>query len=170
MLTGLSYLTKFKNTQRNKMYPVNKIERWGDRHHPKILDLIRIVLGAYLMTRGSVLLIKLPFITELMRASAAAGTFDEVVPWFLIYVIYSLMTAGALIFLGLYTRVAALIALPVLLFTIYFVKMFAAFVNSDTWLGILLLVLLFQFMIIGSGPLSLDFFLSGLKFGKSDKI
>jgi putative oxidoreductase len=151
------------------MYLVNKIERWGNRHHPKILDLIRMMLGVYMTTRGSVLLMKLPFIEEVMLVSASAGKLANLIPLFLIYVIYSLMTAGALVFLGLYTRVAALIALPAMLVTIYFAKDFAAFVNSDTWLVMLLLLLLFQFMIIGSGPLSLDFFLSGLKFGKDDR-
>ena len=31
---------------------INRLERWGDAHHPKWLDVIRIVLGIFLILKG----------------------------------------------------------------------------------------------------------------------
>ncbi len=31
---------------------VHKIEHWGDTHHPKMLDLVRVALGVFLLLKG----------------------------------------------------------------------------------------------------------------------
>ena len=31
---------------------IHKIEKWGDSHHPKFLDIIRIALGVFLFLKG----------------------------------------------------------------------------------------------------------------------
>jgi hypothetical protein len=30
----------------------DKIKKWGDLHHPKILDVIRVSLGVFLFAKG----------------------------------------------------------------------------------------------------------------------
>ena len=63
---------------------------------------------------------------------------------------------GGLIFLGLYTRLWALLQLPIVFAAVFFVNITAEYVNSELWLSVLVLVLLALFLVIGSGPFSLD--------------
>jgi uncharacterized membrane protein YphA (DoxX/SURF4 family) len=63
---------------------------------------------------------------------------------------------GGLIFLGLFTRLWALLQLPIVFGAVFFVNITAPYVNSELWLSILVLALLCVFVILGSGPLSLD--------------
>jgi len=75
------------------------------------------------------------------------------------YVTYMHLLGGTLIFLGLWTRTAALLQLPIVFGAVFFVNILSPFVNSELWLSILVLSLLLLFVVIGSGPLSLDKFL-----------
>ncbi len=34
------------------MNVIHRIEKWGDSHHPRFLDVIRIALGAFLLLKG----------------------------------------------------------------------------------------------------------------------
>jgi putative oxidoreductase len=70
---------------------------------------------------------------------------------------------GALIFLGLYTRLWAFLQFPIVFGAVFFVNITSPYVNSELWLSVLVLMLLFLFIIIGSGPLSLDRLLSTIK-------
>jgi len=31
---------------------VHRIENWGDTHHPKFIDIVRIALGGFLLFKG----------------------------------------------------------------------------------------------------------------------
>jgi uncharacterized membrane protein YphA (DoxX/SURF4 family) len=63
-----------------------------------------------------------------------------------------------MIILGLFTRVAVIIQLPVLIGAVFFVNAGHGFMNVDSQLGlsILVLLLLFFFLLEGGGPYSLD--------------
>jgi uncharacterized membrane protein YphA (DoxX/SURF4 family) len=73
------------------------------------------------------------------------------------------LAGGTLIFLGLFTRMAAIFQLPIVFGAVFFVNILLSFVNSELWLSILVLALLVLFVIIGSGPWSLDRLLSDSK-------
>ena len=79
-----------------------KFRNWGDAHHPKMLDIIRM-------------------------------------------------------------QVAAILLLPIVFGAIFFVNILNPFFNAELWLSILVMALLILFIVIGSGPLSLDRFLSNYK-------
>ena len=32
----------------------SRLSNWGDRHHPKILDIIRMLLGIFLVVKGMI--------------------------------------------------------------------------------------------------------------------
>jgi hypothetical protein len=50
---------------------IRKFERWGDTHHPKILDVIRMLLGIFLVVKGYGFLRHLPFLRDLIIENKA---------------------------------------------------------------------------------------------------
>jgi putative oxidoreductase len=138
----------------------NKIRNWGDRHHPKILDVLRMALGLFLLFKGIVFLNNAAYLRYLIIENGAIRQSPEIITALIYYVTYIHVVGGALIFLGLYTRLWAILQFPVVFGAVFFVNITAPYINSELWLSILVLILLFLFIIIGSGPLSLDSLLS----------
>lgn len=68
------------------------------------------------------------------------------------------LVGGLLIAIGLLTRFAAVIQIPILLCAVLFVNLAQGFsaLNSELWLSIIVLLLLVLFWVIGSGPFSVD--------------
>ena len=48
---------------------IHKIKNWGDRHHPKILDIIRMMFGIFLLSRGFYFFNHAGYLRELLIAS-----------------------------------------------------------------------------------------------------
>ncbi|MDB5010285.1 MAG: DoxX family rane protein [Mucilaginibacter sp.] len=147
---------------------IHKIEYWGDSHHPKILDMIRILLGLLLVAKGISFLNNAAYLRDLIIENQAIDQPQEVITAIIYYVTYVHLVGGILIFLGLFTRLAAIFQLPIVLGAVFFINIFNSFVNSELWLSIISLGLLVLFIVIGSGPLSLDSFLTGFKNGYED--
>jgi putative oxidoreductase len=145
------------------MKVIQKIENWGNAHHPKMLDIIRMILGLFLLVKGVVFLNTAPFLRDLFIRTQAISLSPAMITVLINYVILVHMIGGVLIFLGLLTRLAALVQLPVVFGAVFFVNILNSFFNSELWLSVLILALLVIFVIIGSGPLSLDRFLTSIK-------
>ncbi|HWK06666.1 MAG TPA: DoxX family membrane protein [Puia sp.] len=141
----------------------HKVSNWGDRHHPKILDVLRMLLGLFLVTKGVIFLNNAAYLRYLIIENGAIRQSPEMITALIYYVTYIHILGGGLIFLGLYTRLWALLQLPVVFGAVFFVNITSPYVNSELWLSILVLVLLFLFLVIGSGPFSLDHFLLNTK-------
>jgi putative oxidoreductase len=133
-----------------------KVGAWGDRHHPKILDLMRIVLGAFLLAKGLIFLNNSGYLRYLILESGAIKGSPEMISAILYYVTYMHVLGGGLIIVGLFTRLWAVLQLPIVFGAVFFVNITAPYINSELWLSILVLALLIVFAIFGSGPLSLD--------------
>lgn len=145
------------------MNPLSKFEAWGNLHHPKIFDLLRMLLGAFLIMKGSVFLMKYAFLRDMILDAGIISKSPDLVAFIIYYVTYVHLVGGILIFIGLYTRWAALLQLPIVFGAIFFVNILSTFVNSELWLSIIVMALLLLFLVIGSGPLSLDHFIDGFK-------
>jgi putative oxidoreductase len=133
-----------------------KISNWGDRHHPKILDIIRMIFGAFLAFKGIIFFNDAGYLRDLILEKEAVNQPPGLITAIIYYVTYVHILGGGLIFLGLYTRLWALLELPILFGAVFLVNIAAPFVYSELWLSILSLALACLFVIIGSGPLSLD--------------
>ena len=72
------------------------------------------------------------------------------------FIIGAHLLGGSLLTLGLLTRFACLIQIPVLLGAIVFVNASMVRPFSELFLSIMILLLLVYFLVIGSGPWSLD--------------
>lgn len=135
---------------------LEKFENWGDRHHPKWLDIIRIVLGIFLCYKGVDFLRNTSDLISLMTLRSPFGSF--VIILVAHYVAFAHIIGGFFLTIGMFTRAACLIQIPILIGAIIFVNISAtrnAFSPySELFLSILILLLLIYFLIIGNGPLS----------------
>lgn len=142
------------------MKAITKFEDWGNRHHPKLFDLVRFVLGAVLFFKGIMFYNNMPFLRDLIIDAKLLDFSPDVVTGILYYVTYVHLAGGALIFLGLVTRLASLLQIPIVLGAVFLVNIALSPINSELWLSVVILILLLVFVVIGSGPLSLDYFLT----------
>ncbi len=147
------------NVRSTVMKALDRLVQWGDNHHPKILDSMRMALGIILFAKGIQFLNNAAYLRDMIIENHSIDQIPEVVSAIIIYVTYIHLAGGVTIFLGLFTRLSSLLQLPIVAGAVFFVNILSPFVNSELWLSVLVLVLLAVFVIIGSGPLSLDWIL-----------
>jgi len=131
---------------------VQRVEHWGDAHHPQWLDLIRIALGAFLCYKGVDFLMNMGTMLDLITNRMSFGSFTSML--MSNYIAFAQILGGILLILGTLTRFACLIQIPILLGAIFFV-------NSDLYrpfsalaLPIIVLLLLILFLVVGNGKWS----------------
>jgi len=147
------------------MNGINKIKNWGDLHHPKILDMLRILLGIFFLVRGINFFNNSGYLRDLIIANKIISQSPQIILPIVYYVTYIHLLSGFLILIGFFTRLAALL-LPISFGAIFSVKVISPVVNSELWLSIIVFALLLLFLIIGSGPLSFDRILSRIETEK----
>jgi len=140
------------------MNMVQKIEHWGDIHHTKWLDVIRIVLGLLILSKGVAFISDTGVQQEWILQHNTLGFSGLMAIAVLHIVAFAHLVGGLLILMGLLTRFASVIQIPILLGAIFFVNISKgfSFLNSELWLSIIVLLLLVLFWIVGSGPFSVD--------------
>ena len=140
-----------------------KARNWGNAHHPKILDIIRMLLGLLLVVKGIQFLNNAAYLRYLIIENKAIRQSPEIITALIYYTTYVHLVGGVLIFLGLFTRIAAVFQLPIVFGAVFFVNILLSYVNAELWLSIIVLALLVLFIVIGSGPWSVDRLLSDSK-------
>jgi uncharacterized membrane protein YphA (DoxX/SURF4 family) len=140
---------------------IKRIEVWAEAHHPKWLDLLRIILGIILFVKGVLFVSDQDIIISMLQGSQIE--FISII--IAHYVILVHLVGGLTIAVGLLTSWSIAAQIPVLIGAIVFVDLPRAFasINSDLTLAILVLCLLLFFFFYGSGPLSIDNYLSKQK-------
>lgn len=141
------------------MNVIHRIEKWGDSHHPRFLDIIRIFLGIFLLLKG------LGFMdnTANLKYLIESRTDITVAPWVLMLLVYYVtfvhMVGGTLIAMGIMTRFSAIMQIPVVFGAVFFINVLESPFNTDLASSIVALVLLVLFAIIGSGRWSIENYL-----------
>jgi len=135
----------------------NKIVEGFNTNHDFAYSLIRIILGVALLVRGLILLSDPAAISEL------AG--QNELYWWYSYITIIHIIAGLLLTLGLLTRVASLLQIPILAGAVFFIHMRQGLLTEGQSLELsaLVLVLLIIYFLFGSGSLSLDNFIAKRK-------
>ncbi|WP_353196055.1 DoxX family protein [Parapedobacter defluvii] len=136
------------------MNVIERIEHWGDTHHPGWLDLLRIALGIVIFLKGVTFLAGTESLRQLIEQTPI-----KIYTWGIVhYIAFAHLVGGILIAIGLITRVAIGFQLPVLIGAVFFINITRglSFLNSELWISLVVLVLLVVFFVIGSGPYSLD--------------
>jgi putative oxidoreductase len=138
------------------MSVISDVEKWGNTHRPGFLDIFRIALGIFITYKG------LYYISNMHELEM---TTSGITAWFAgavlsHYVIFAHILAGPLIVVGLYTRIAAALQLPVLIGAVVFVNYPKGFMSignhMELYTSIIVLVGLIIFMIFGGGRYSID--------------
>jgi putative oxidoreductase len=89
---------------------VQRVEHWGDAHHPQWLDLIRIALGAFLCYKGVDFLMNMGTMLDLITNRMSFGSFTSML--MSNYIAFAQILGGILLILGALTRFACLIRSP----------------------------------------------------------
>lgn len=134
---------------------LQRIDNWGETHHPKWIDVVRIMLGVLLIWIGVLFIQNRDALTAVIEKQP----FFTVGAFILAhYIVFAHLAGGLLIALGLLTRVAIIANIPVLLGAVFFVHTRTGLFNvyPEAGLSVLVLLLLVFFLIVGSGPLSMD--------------
>lgn len=140
------------------MNVIQKVEHWGDAHHSKWLDVVRIVLGLIIFSKGIALISDTAHQQDILLSKSIFG-FSGVMASLAIHIVaFAHLVGGVLITIGLVTRFAVVIQIPILICAVLFVNISNGFsaLNSELWLSLIVLSLLVLFWIIGSGPFSVD--------------
>ena len=134
----------------------NRLELWGDRHHPRWLDVIRICLGIFMCYKGFELLNNINLLTNTLNDKLSFSGFA--LSLLSHYIVFAHFAGGFLLAIGLLTRVACIVQIPVLLGAVFFVNSTGGLFGrpSELFLSIVVLLLLIFFLIVGNGAWSVD--------------
>jgi len=138
----------------NLTHRITEIGQYGDVHHPRWLDLLRIALGIAIFIKGVLFVNNSQALLDILNNSRISG-------WAFIvehHVAFTYLVGGILISIGLLTRIAIIFELPVFFGSIFcFITKTGFFsVFSDLFFSIVIFMLLIFFLVFGPGPLSVD--------------
>ena len=134
-----------------------QIEKWTAAHHPRWLVLPRVALGVSLIIKGISFIRNTAYLESILTES----TLGESSPGLALIVTSLHLFCGMLIIIGLFTRLASFLMIPILLGAVIFINapegIFAA--ESEFGFSLAILVMLVFFFVEGDGPLSVgDYF------------
>jgi uncharacterized membrane protein YphA (DoxX/SURF4 family) len=135
------------------------ILHWFETHNGLAYSLIRIFLGIALFIRGWILISDPSAIIEL-------GGTDKLYWWYS-YISIAHLIGGFLLTLGLITRLATLLQIPILAAAVFYVHFRQGLVTSgqSLELSVLVLILLVIYFLFGSGVLAVDNYIAKKKSG-----
>jgi len=142
------------------MKTLDKIQDWGDRHHPKWLDIFRIALGLILIWKGVAFLFNLDVLADFLRETGLTDQIGtSVLLTLLTYGIIGLhIVGGVCIALGTNTRLYCILNLPVLIGALFLVNLrdniFKPY--SEFWLSLFVLLAIICFFVEGNGYWSIE--------------
>lgn len=139
------------------MNNLERVEHWGDTHHPKWVDIVRIILGIFLCYKGIDFLRNMGIMNDLLATHLSFGSFAAIMIGH--YVVFAHILGGIFIALGILTRFACLIQIPILLGAIIMINWPQDMTRpySQLLLTIVVLLLLFYFLIAGNGRWVISF-------------
>lgn len=133
---------------------LQRVEFWGDHHHPKWLDLLRIALGVFLCFKGIEFANNMNAVEDMMSRKVPFSSFMLILLSH--YILFAHIMGGFLLAVGLLTRFACIVQIPVLIGAIIFINASMLRPFSEIFLSLLILMMLVYFLVIGGGPWSLD--------------
>ena len=130
---------------------LTKLETWADDHHPRWLDLIRMGLGVFIFMKG------IEFLQDyvLLEALVDNLNLEMSATWVAHYIGPAHLFGGLLIAIGLLTRWSILAQIPILIGAVFFVNIQGGN-QMELIISLVTILLLFVFLLYGSGPWSVD--------------
>ncbi len=139
------------------MNNLRRVEHWGDTHHPKWVDIIRICLGIFLCYKGIDFLRNMGAINDLLGRHISFGSFATIMIGH--YIVFAHILGGIFLAMGVLTRFACLIQIPILLGALIMINWSQDMLRpySQLLLTIVVLLLLVYFLIAGNGQWAVNF-------------
>jgi len=132
---------------------VRRVDAWSEKRYIKWVLLLRVILGIILLVKGFSFIMH----TQQLEDVIAVSRFKQGGHWLAMLVAWANLFGGVMIIVGLLTRVAVIIQLPILIGAVFFINAFDNRATSgDAGLSILALVLSVFFLLEGGGPYSMD--------------
>ena len=136
------------------MGTIQQIHRWSLTHHPRWLVAARVVLGVFLFVKGISFIINATQLEEIIKGTAVYRGSE----WITLGITWVHLLGGFLIIIGLLTRWAVLLQIPILAGAVIFINNYHDASNKafELSFAVVTLLLLIFFLVEGGGPLSLD--------------
>ena len=134
---------------------LHQLDKWSTTH-PRLLLLLRAALGIALVAKG------ISFISDMisLKALLSASSFNFLPDWISLVITWVHLLCGFLITIGLFTRLSALIQIPILIGAVIINASTGVFTpGSELLFSLLVLALLVFFLFEGGGELSVDEFI-----------
>lgn len=134
-----------------------RFSQWGHTYQSFLLLIARLVLGVVLIVKGLFFISHAQQLKELILQSRfAAG-----VGFFAAYITFAHLFGAVFLIVGLFTRTAAVLQVPVLLGAIFFILPAQSTTDfgSDFILSLMVFVLLIAVLWKGAGTISMDHYL-----------
>jgi putative oxidoreductase len=134
-----------------------RIQHWSHTHQSLLQLFIRVILGVILLLKGIYFISNSQQLKELILNSRFATGVSFIAG----YTIFAHLLGGVLIIIGLFTRIAAIFQIPVLLGALFFILPRNGFIDfgSELILTIVVLILLIYVLVKGSGEISMEDYL-----------
>jgi len=136
------------------MDTIKKLNKWANSHTSLPLDILRIVLGAFIFYKGMNFSVHTDYLYEILNP------LDEWLGTVMIvhYVTMAHLAGGILIIIGLITRVAVLVQIPALIGAVL-INFIGVMNPTNLIAAIVVLVACLFFLVYGSGKHSVDYVL-----------
>jgi len=136
------------------MLYLHQIHEWSIKHQPKWLVVVRVALGLCLLAKGISFIRNSTILQEIFTRSSIPHS----LAWLAYFIPWAHLFGGFMIVIGLFTRIAVLLQIPILIGAIIFVNTRSGVYSgeSDLLFSIIVLVLLIFFLVEGSGYYSVD--------------
>lgn len=135
------------------MGTLQQLQQWSATHHPRWLVVLRVALGLCLFFKGISFINNNAMLDQLLAGSIVSKKID----WLPLIISWAHLLGGFLIIIGLLTRWAVLLQIPILIGAVFFInQQRGMFSFSELIFALVILALLLLFLVEGGGPISLD--------------
>ncbi|MFC5270415.1 DoxX family protein [Adhaeribacter terreus] len=130
------------------------IDKWAVKHHPYVLEYLRIALGVFIFIKGIMFVSDYRSLQHMIEISQFKGYASGIAH----LIAFAHLAGGPMIALGLKTRFACLVQIPILIGAVLFTSFGKGIYAENYYLveAAITLILLIFFAFYGSGYLSLD--------------
>lgn len=133
---------------------LKRLEIWGNNHHPKWVDYVRIILGILLCYKAIVFLVDMSYLVSIMKSAIDQDMSAFMIVFFGQFIVIVTLISGIFLIFGIHTRLICAIQIPILIGAIILLNWSGSTGAFELLFTLITLVLLVAFLVLGNGPLS----------------